>query len=40
MEQWEQYQVMAPQLVSSTGAILLTVMSQGRQNSLQKKQTS
>ena len=36
MEQWQQYQVMAPQLVPSTGAILLTMTSQGRQNALQK----
>ena len=28
MEQWEQFQVMAPQLVLSRGTILLTVTSQ------------
>ena len=36
MEQWQQYQVMAPQLVTSARAILLTVISQGQQNTLQK----
>ena len=36
MEQWQQYQVMAPELVPSIGAILLIVTSQGRQNALQK----
>ena len=35
MDQWQQYQVMAPQLVTSTRAILLTVTSQGQQNTLQ-----
>ena len=33
MEQWQQFQDMAPQLVPT---ILLTVTSQGRQNPLQK----
>ena len=37
MEQWQQYQVMAPQLVPSTGTILLTLISQGRQNALVQK---
>ena len=36
MEQWEQFQVMAPQLVPPRGAILLTVTSQGQQNALWK----
>ena len=36
MEQWQQFQVMPPQLVPSRGAILLTVTSQGRQSALQK----
>ena len=36
MEQWRQFQFMAPQLVPSRGAILLTVTSQGWQNILQK----
>ena len=36
MEQWQQFQVMAPQLVPSRGTILLTVTSQGRQSALQK----
>ena len=35
MEQWQQFQVMAPQLVPSRGTILLTVTSQGWENSLQ-----
>ena len=36
MEQWQQFQVLAPQLVLSRGAILLTVTLQGWQNALQK----
>ena len=36
MEQWQQFQLMAPQLVPSRGAILLTMTSQGRQSALQK----
>ena len=36
MEQWQQFQPMAPQLVPSRGAILLTVTSQGQQRALQK----
>ena len=36
MEQWQQFQVMASQLVPSRGAILLTVTSQGWQDALQK----
>ena len=36
MEQLQQYQAMAPQLVHSRGAILLTVTSQGQQNALQE----
>ena len=36
MEQWLQFQVMAPQLVPYRGTILLTVTSQGWQNALQK----
>ena len=36
MEQWQQFQLMDPQLVPSRGAILLTMTSQGRQSDLQK----
>ena len=36
MEQWQQYQVMAPRPVLSSRGILLTVTSQGQQNDLQK----
>ena len=36
MEQWQQFQMMAPQLVPSRDAVLLTITSQGQQNALQK----
>ena len=36
MEQWQQFQVMAPQLVPSSSAILLTMTLQSWQNALQK----
>ena len=37
MEQWQQFQVMAVQLVPSRGAILLTVALQGWQSALQNR---
>ena len=36
MEQWQQFQVMASQLVPTRDTILLTVTSQGQQSALQK----
>ena len=36
MEHWQQFQIMAPQLMPPEGAILLTVTSQDQQNTLQK----
>ena len=38
MEQWQQFQVMASQLVPSRGDILLTVTSQGWQNTRKSDQ--
>ena len=36
MEQWQQFQLIALQLVPSRGTIHLIVTSQGQQNTLQK----
>ena len=36
MEQWQQFQVMAPQLVPYGSTVLLTMTSQGQQDALQK----